>query len=197
LNVYGIRLLEPFSSQWFYGDTLFIIDVWVWAALAVGVWLSLRRERKGRGDWQRPAWVSFTAVCAYIFLNGGITGMAEAQATSKLQARNDRTATMPDPMVVASPVPVAFWQREILWRDEQEYGSGNYNLVGGLSLDIKGKPHGADKLSLSHAEMVLEDGPAYVFWSRMPVVTQTKSGPVITDQRFTDPRVGDRFTLKP
>lgn len=27
LNVYGIRLLEPFSSQWFYGDTLFIIDV--------------------------------------------------------------------------------------------------------------------------------------------------------------------------
>ena len=26
LNVYGIRLLEPFSSQWFYGDTLFIID---------------------------------------------------------------------------------------------------------------------------------------------------------------------------
>ena len=25
LNVYGIRLLEPFSSQWFYGDTLFII----------------------------------------------------------------------------------------------------------------------------------------------------------------------------
>lgn len=197
LNVYGVRLLEPFGSQWFYGDTLFIIDVWVWVALAIGVWLSLRRERKGQGNWQRPAWVSFTAVCAYIFLNGGITGVAEAQATSKLQARKGRTATMPDPMVVASPVPVAFWQREILWRDEQEYGSGNYNLVGGLSLDIKGKPHGADKLSLSHAEMVLEDGPAYVFWSRMPVVTQTKSGPVIIDQRFTDPRVGDRFTLKP
>ena len=31
LNVYGIRLLEPFSSRWFYGDTLFIIDVWLWA----------------------------------------------------------------------------------------------------------------------------------------------------------------------
>jgi inner membrane protein len=45
--------------------------------------------------------------------------------------------------------------------------------------------------------MVNEDGAAYVFWSRMPVVTQTKAGPVIRDQRFTDPRVGDRFTLKP
>ena len=25
LNVYGIRLLEPFSSRWFYGDVLFIV----------------------------------------------------------------------------------------------------------------------------------------------------------------------------
>ena len=30
-NSYGVRLLEPFSSQWFYGDTLFIIDIWIWA----------------------------------------------------------------------------------------------------------------------------------------------------------------------
>mgnify|MGYP000430317752 CR=1 FL=1 len=35
-NSYGIRLLEPFSSQWFYGDTLFIIDIWLWAALIAG-----------------------------------------------------------------------------------------------------------------------------------------------------------------
>ena len=33
LNVYGVRLLEPFSSAWSYGDTLFIIDVWLWALL--------------------------------------------------------------------------------------------------------------------------------------------------------------------
>jgi inner membrane protein len=197
LNVYGIRLLEPFSSQWFYGDTLFIIDIWIWVALAIGVWLSIRRERKVQGNAQRPAWVSFTAVCAYIFLNGGITGVAEAQATEMLRARNDPTVSMPDPMVVASPVPIAFWQREMLWRDDANYGSGSFVLGSGLTLDMKGKPHGAEKLALAHAEMVNEDGPAYVFWSRMPFVTETKAGPIIRDQRFTDPRVGDRFTLKP
>jgi inner membrane protein len=196
LNVYGIRLLEPITSQWFYGDTLFIIDVWIWMALAIGVWLSLRRERRGTGNWQRPAWISFTAVCAYIFLNGGITGVAEAQASEMLRARYDATASTPDPMVVASPVPVEFWRREMLWRDERDYGSGDYNFFGGLQLDIKGKPHGADKLTLSHAEMVLEDGPAYLFWSRMPVVKQSKPSLIIYDQRFTDARVGDRFTLK-
>ena len=39
LNSYGIRLLEPFSSRWFYGDTLFIIDVWIWSILAFGIWI--------------------------------------------------------------------------------------------------------------------------------------------------------------
>jgi inner membrane protein len=195
-NVYGIRLLEPFSSQWFYGDTLFIIDVWIWAALISGVWLSLRRERRGQGNWQGPACISFMAVCFYILMNGVITGRVEARASALLRERYDVTASMPDPVVVASPVPVAFWQREILWRDERDYGSGSYTLGVGLSLEAKGQPHGADKLSLSHVEMVLEDGPAYLFWSRMPVVQQTKDGPIVRDQRFTDPRVGDRFTLK-
>ena len=43
LNVYGIRLLEPFSSRWFYGDTLFIIDIWLWALMGFATWFSLRK----------------------------------------------------------------------------------------------------------------------------------------------------------
>ena len=38
----------PFSSRWFYGDTLFIVDPWVWLALALGVYFSRRRERLRR-----------------------------------------------------------------------------------------------------------------------------------------------------
>ena len=33
LNTYGVRLLEPFSHRWFYGDTLFIVDPWIWIML--------------------------------------------------------------------------------------------------------------------------------------------------------------------
>jgi hypothetical protein len=74
LNSYGIRLLEPFSSTWYAGDTLFIIDVWIWATLIGCWWWSRRREKRG-GDWQRPAWLGFAAIGAYIFANGLITGM--------------------------------------------------------------------------------------------------------------------------
>jgi inner membrane protein len=48
LNTYGIRLLMPFSDRWFYGDSLFIIDPWVWLMLGaplVGVYTATRRGR--------------------------------------------------------------------------------------------------------------------------------------------------------
>src|SRR3546814_14067204 len=44
LNTYGVRLLEPFSHRWFYGDTLFIIDPWIWVALGLSVARSEERR---------------------------------------------------------------------------------------------------------------------------------------------------------
>jgi len=40
LNTYGVRLLMPFDSRWFYGDTLFIVDPWFWLLAAAGVVLA-------------------------------------------------------------------------------------------------------------------------------------------------------------
>jgi inner membrane protein len=42
LNTYGVRWLMPLSGRWFYGDTLFIVDPWVWLALGTGVLLAGR-----------------------------------------------------------------------------------------------------------------------------------------------------------
>jgi inner membrane protein len=50
LNTYGIRLLMPFSDRWFYGDALFIIDPWVWLALAAPL-LAFTTSRRGRRAW--------------------------------------------------------------------------------------------------------------------------------------------------
>jgi inner membrane protein len=47
MNTYGIRLLMPFDGRWFYGDTLFIIDPWMWLVLGLGV-LSARRSGRPR-----------------------------------------------------------------------------------------------------------------------------------------------------
>src|SRR5260370_24031670 len=36
-NVYGIRLLLPFSSEWLRADTTSVVDLWIWALLALGI----------------------------------------------------------------------------------------------------------------------------------------------------------------
>ena len=45
LNNYGVRLLSPFDWRWFYGDALFIADVWMWFVLGAGIWLARRQAR--------------------------------------------------------------------------------------------------------------------------------------------------------
>lgn len=51
LNTYGVRLLMPFDSRWFYGDTLFIIDPWFWLLAAVGVVLARSESRRAISGW--------------------------------------------------------------------------------------------------------------------------------------------------
>ncbi|MDX1588280.1 MAG: metal-dependent hydrolase [Oleiphilaceae bacterium] len=51
LNTYGVRLLMPFDGRWFYGDTLFIIDPWVWLLTGVGVVLAWSHRPAARAGW--------------------------------------------------------------------------------------------------------------------------------------------------
>ena len=207
LNVYGIRLLEPFSSRWFYGDTLFIIDVWLWALMGFATWFSLRREKRG-GEWKRPARVAIAVALAYIGVNGFITESVEGPFT--LIARPDHPNGNLGVEAIASPVPLYFWQREIIGTsiDNQyvippaEYSSllnGEETGVIGLIPDsyIVGPRACVSKLN------ELSDAPnwreidAFLFWSRNPFVETTKDGSLLLrDARFYDPRARDRFTVE-
>ncbi len=194
-NSYGIRLLEPFSSQWFYGDTLFIIDIWIWAALIAGLWVSLRRERKEQANWRVPAFLSFAAICSYILANGLITGQAE-RATAEIVEQKFKIA--PE-LVVANPMPVQFWKREMLWRDDSHYGQGSYTAFEGVTIDHSVRAHHMGREDVKLFEAHVASGSPLLFWSRMPVAAITGTGAAqrlkVSDQRFSDPLVGDRFSM--
>lgn len=191
LNNYGVRLLEPFSHRWFYGDTLFIIDLWIWIALGLSVWLSLRRERAGQAHWTRPAWIGFTAVCAYIFANGVITGRAERSMADRLIADGQVA-----PLVVASAPPLTFWKRDIFWRTDDRHGSGSFDPGWGGAVDLIGTPTGMDDPRV--AAMIATDpaARAFLFWSRMPVATFAADGALtLSDQRYDHRLSRGQFTL--
>jgi inner membrane protein len=201
-NSYGIRLLEPFSSQWFYGDTLFIIDIWIWAALIAGVWLSLQRERSGERQISRPAIIAFVAVLAYINLNAGISRSAVAATTAAL---NQRTSNNSVDQVVANPVPLTFWRREMLFGSPNNYYQTTYSAFDSAPVKVdvpqleirKHAPniYDRDKLALKKPDLA-----AFLFWSRMPydgvAETNGKREAIVRDARFSNPLVGDRFTSK-
>ncbi len=175
LNVYGIRLLEPFSSQWFYGDTLFIIDVWLWALLIASIWLSRRREKSG-GAWVGPARVGIAAVLAYIGVN----------AASTWAARNYYDFTpVSGSTVIASPLPL--------------FGPLGHELISGedgryaIDSDVVGDCRLPDFTEARRTNAQLD---AFLFWSRAPFAVRAEDGSVILyDARFYDPRARDRFSV--
>ena len=225
LNVYGVRFLEPFSSQWFYGDTLFIIDVWLWALLIGTLWWSFRRERRG-GEWRKPAWIGSAIGLTYIGLNGGITLHAEHHGHVLVEQVYEIEPTE----VAGSPVPFAFWEREILFRyegtEEQGggalYGSGDYDIASGPGVySPRGRVGGGERITIENSDQVLgwhklsaysggnmaavraqaetdSQIEAFLSWSRMPILLLNYCGDpyLMRDQRFTDPRAIDRFTVE-
>ena len=194
-NSYGIRLLEPFSSQWFYGDTIFIIDIWLWCALIAGVWLSLRGERRGQPSWRIPAITSMAAIILYIFANGLITGRAEQLTGRAVQSQFGIVPAM----VVANPVPVQFWKREMLWRDSNHYGQGVFSAPDQVILDPKIGQHDMSNTSALDELSKDKNAKAFLFWSRMPVLREElreeSKVRILSDQRFGNPLVQDRFRV--
>lgn len=189
LNVYGIRLLEPFSSRWFYGDTLFIIDVWLWAVLGISVWLSLRAETSG-GNSARRARLGLLAGSLYIFANGVITGLAEK--------RTFDPATYTE--TIASPVPLAFWERELIFANAE----GRVAILPGYDLRNWKDLNVAEPADLPLSFCKLDEAArqdrevaAFLFWSRAPFATRGEGGSVtLHDARFYDPRARDRFSVR-
>jgi inner membrane protein len=201
LNVYGIRLLEPFSSQWFYGDTLFIIDVWLWALLIGSVWWSRRREKAG-GEWMQPARVGIAVGLAYIGVNGFLSLTA---------AHNIYETDMSDThQQISTPIPLAFWRREVLvggegeWFVEKDEPTVLFVTRGGrqaepITLRPSLKPISDDACKLpdfTEARLTNIQLDAFLLWSRAPFATRAADGSMILyDARFYDPRARDWFSV--
>ena len=61
LNNYGMRWLMPFRGTWFYGDSVYIMDPWLWLILGCG-WLAGRQPTR----WLIGGWVFFAAAIGWV-----------------------------------------------------------------------------------------------------------------------------------
>ena len=75
LNTYGIRLLMPFDDTWFYGDTLFIIDPWVWLLAAAGVVLARSASRPLWAGWVVLGGLTSGLILTSDLVSGGVKSL--------------------------------------------------------------------------------------------------------------------------
>ena len=131
LTTYSVQLLSPFSSRWYHADGLFIIDLWVWVTLALGIGISKIRERKGL-PWKRPAQIAVGIVLAYIGANLLLTERAGAAVEARIGHRAQA--------LFASPPPVLFWRRDLVWREGDCYFRSQYDPLHGLGMITSCRP---------------------------------------------------------
>jgi inner membrane protein len=170
-NSYAIQLLSPFSNLWFHNDALFIIDVWIWIVLGVGIWLSRRRERRGDSRSGAPALAALATLALYVAGNGVVSARAkDAVFAAEIGA-------LPD-AIFATPPPVAFWRRELVWRHEETISFGGFDPFGDRFSKGPAKPIPdgmADPLARK-AMTATPDIVAFMRWSLLPVARIERDG---------------------
>jgi inner membrane protein len=185
---YAIQLFSPFSDHWYHNDSLFIIDPWILIVLGFAIWLSRRWESLARATWRQPAIAAATALLLYIVANGALTAHAlEVPVKSAPHAHPDT--------IVASPAPVLFWRRNLIWRQGHAIWDGDFDPFAAWSrlADYSGPlPDGmADPL----ARRVLLTAPELAHfrrWSILPMASVMRQRCAVRID-YQDAR----FSLKP
>ena len=109
-NTYGVRLLTPFSDEWFRLDWVYIVDIWIWGLLLVGAVAPLLVRMVDseigarRGSGRSGAWVVLFLLCSFIALRGAL----HAQAVTTIESRLYDTHA--PQRVAALPGPFAPWR---------------------------------------------------------------------------------------
>jgi inner membrane protein len=183
LNTYGIRLLMPFSREWFYGDAVFIIDPWLWLLLAAAI-IPLRRTR-------RRVQVVGAVAAAYVIAMIGMSMVAEPMARRAAEAAGITGVEE----VMYQPAPAQPHRGSLIVATREAYTRGNFRwLAPGGRVTFLAEPIPRGNWTASEVRRAMADSRVrdYLVWSRFPFVRteQTPEGTAVFfgDARFTNGR---------
>jgi inner membrane protein len=184
LNNYGVRLLMPLSGQWFYGDAVFIIDIWLWIALGIAVWFG-----SAKGQARRAVMI---LAIAGVYVVGMIVSARMARAIVR-EAWRERTGREPVALMVG-PAPITPFHKQVIVDGGDTYTTGSFVWFGGQTV-FEPEPVAKNERHPSVRAAIAADRKiqAVLTWSRFPYFTVEPGigGDVVTlrDLRFGD-RVG-------
>jgi inner membrane protein len=161
LNNYGVRLLAPFDWRWFYGDAVFIADLWLWLALAAGIGLSRRRGSP------RPARGALVFATCYV-----AAMLVSAQAARGVVAGIWQTTRgMAPRALMVGPLPITPFTRAVVVDAGDHYETGTFSWWSvSVSFDPERIPKNDRDPAVAAARQTRLIA-AYLVWSRFPYWT--------------------------
>jgi len=189
LNNYGVRLLAPLDWHWFYGDAVFIVDLWLWLTLGAGIWLSRRR---GTPTAARGALVFATCYA--------LAMLVSAQAARSVVADLWRSTRGAEPRaLMVGPLPLTPFSRAVIVDAGDHYETGTFSW---WSSSVAFSPDRIPKNDRDPAVTAARNTrlmAAYLVWARFPywVVKPTADSVevAVADVRF-GPALGNRMMAR-
>ena len=171
LNTYGVRLLMPFSNEWFYGDAVFIVDPWLWLALGVGTFFSRPSTRSPdhaarSGQARRaPARAGLAIATLYI-----ATMLLSAHAARAIVEQRWVDAVGSPPLkLMVGPVPINPLRKTIIVDAGDRYLRGTFAWYPrDLRFDPRDVPKNDRSPLVERARQQEPDFNAILVWSRFP-----------------------------
>lgn len=174
LNTYGIRLLMPFSGTWFRGDSVFIIDPYLWLMLGIGLYAARRAQPDARRV-QHRARVMGGAAAAYIVGLIALSAAGErsgATAASQIGIANVRE-------VLYSPRPANPLAADLVVRTADAYHLGALRWSFGratVTFDGEVVPRGDWSAPAVVRARTVPEARRYLVWSQFPYVRVNVTG---------------------
>ena len=190
LNNYGVRLLMPYSGRWFYGDSIFIVDPWLWLTFATGAVLA-RRAR-------RPAIAAAAVVVAALYIAAMVMS---ARAARQFVIESWTTAEgRPPVQLMVGPVPIDPLRRTVIVDAGDYYRRGTFSWIPRrLTLNPARIPKN-DRDPAAVQAQADRQFKAILVWARFPYYELTKDPDgvrvTVADMRF-GPRLFKATTIIP
>jgi inner membrane protein len=204
LNTYGMRWLMPFRGTWFYGDSVYIMDPWLWLILGAG-WLVGKRPTPlliglwafftgaivwvvSRRSTEYLAVVALVAVVLLLALlwrtQKHLAGAALVLATLYIGGRLTIHALtvravqreIPEAVrLMAGPHPIDPRRWNVIAQTPTEYRFGDYVWGVGLTLHPDTRPVPVDSPEY-RAARAHPDVDGFMTWARFPSYTVEREG---------------------
>jgi inner membrane protein len=182
LNTYGVRFLAPFDWTWFYGDSVFIVDPWIWLLLGGGIFLG------GLGRWRRAGAKERTAAVALAAAGLYVAALIASAAAGRVAVRQQLSESAPEwevLEVMVGPLPADPFRRDVVVRTGDGFRVGRLDWLEGGRVELKPtlfpgpEPANLPPAIAPFVRSALDDPSihGFVTWMRYPSWSVTREGP--------------------